>query len=451
VAYANTTLGQAKTQLAQLLGDETNVFWTANELGVYITEALRTWGAMSLYWKERGTFSTTANQPFYLLQTQLPTQLAYTVTDQDLVESIQYSLLEPPTGNSWTGTDQFSLLDLTNAIQRRRNKFLVETGAVLSHSNPVITPQVAGRYPIADTIIDVRRVGFQDSTSSTWNTLWREDEWAFGAASAMTWANNAGAPQAYSVAVTPPVTLQIYPPPNNSGTLDLITVDDGAALNPSVGVILGVPDDFAWVVKWGALADLLGADGQARDPERSKYCEARWEEGLELARIYTSIAQLQVNGIPVYVCSLQELDSGNYNWRNAMGQPNLGAMAGQNLLVLAGNGQSGFGLPDGVYGISADVVRKAPIPTADGDFLQVGQEELDSILRYAEHIAAFKMAAYEFTSTFPQYKGFMKAASLVNERLLANAKNFAVLTDRTKLEDSRRPRRQQPEEVTANG
>src|SRR6185436_16834282 len=102
--------------------------------------------------------------------------------------SIQYSLLEPPTGNSWTGTDQFSLSDLTNAIQRRRNKFLVETGAVLAHSQPVIAPVASGRYAIADTIIDIRRCAFMDSGGSTWNTLWREDEWAIGAATAMTWA-----------------------------------------------------------------------------------------------------------------------------------------------------------------------------------------------------------------------------------------------------------------------
>lgn len=436
MAYANVTFAQAKAQLALMLGDPTNVFWTDAELGVYITEALRTWGAASMYWKERGTFATVASTPFYALQTQLPTQLGYTVTDQNIVAAIQYQLLEPSTGNSWPGTDQFTLATVTNAIQRRRNQFLVETGAVLTHGTQIIAPLALGRFALDDTVIDVRRAAFQAVLSTDWTTLWRADEWAIGANFAMTWVQNPGTPAVYSVSVTPPVTIQIAPAPTAAGTLDLLTVEVGAALDPTAGVVLGIPDDFSWVVKWGALADLLGADGQARDPQRAEYCQKRWEDGIALARIYTSIMQLQVNDVAVYTCSLQELDAGNPTWQQTEGSPTVGALAGLNMLALSD-------VPDGVYGISADVVRKAPVPAADGDFLQVGQEELDAILRYAEHVAAFKMAGDEFLGTIPQYEGLMKAAMVSNERLRANARNFNVLTDRAKVEESRRPRRLQ--------
>ncbi len=190
--YNYLTLAQAKAQLALMLGDLGEVYYQDAELGIYIRESLRTWGAASMYWRERGVFSTTVAQPWYALQTQLPALLGYTVTDTELTTEIQYQLLEPATGVSWTGTDQFSLQQISDAMQRRRNQFLVETGAVLTEAQSVITPLPFGRFPLADTVIDVRRAAFQPVGGSTWNTLWREDEWAMGANTAMTWPQNPG-------------------------------------------------------------------------------------------------------------------------------------------------------------------------------------------------------------------------------------------------------------------
>lgn len=442
--YADTTFASASTQLGQLLGDPTGIYWTDAERKVYIREALRTWGSMSLYWRERGTFSTSSGVPFYALQALMPSLLGYTVTDTEVARDIQYALLEPPSGvpdgATWNGTPMFTLADLTAAIQRRRNQFLVDTGAVLRHSTQVIAPPADGRIAIADTIIDVRRAAYKAVTDTTWTTLWREDEWSIGASTAMSWAQNPGPPQLYSILAPPPITLQLAPPPSVNGTLSLVTTDSGPALNPASGVILGIPDDFAWVIKMGALADLLGADGPARDEMRSDYCEQRWDEGIQLARIYASVVQLQVNNVPVYVIALQELDSSNPTWESTAGQPVLGALAGLNLIALAGDGSIG-GVPDGAYGMSADVVRRAPVPTADGDFLQLGQEELDAVLRYAQHLACFKEGGQEFIDTKTCYEGLMKAASVYNDRLKANAKNFDVLKDRARLEQERRPRR----------
>jgi len=445
MAYSYLNFAQAKTQLSEMLGDTGEVYYQDAEIGIYIQESLRTWGAASMYWRERGVFNTSANQPFYLLQNEFPALLAYTVTDTQLMTEIQYQLLEPATGTSWTGSDQFSFDQITNAMQRRRNQFMVETGAVLNHPTSGIAPLPFGRFPLDDTVIDVRRAAFQPVGGADWVTLWRQDEWSMGANTAMTWPQTPATPQAYSIAASPPVTLQLEPPPNINGTLDMVTVEDPGDLDPSSpnGTLLFIPDDFVWVVKFGVLADLLGADGQARDQDRAQYCLQRWQEGIQLANIYTSIIQLQLNDVPLYVCSLQELDSGSYNWRNTTGTPTVGALAGLNLLVLAGDGSSG-GIPDGVYGVSADVVRSAPVPVADSDLIQVGREELDSILRYAEHLAAWKMAGTEFMATMPHYQGFMRGAMLYNNRLRANARNFNVLKDRATLEDSRRPRKLEP-------
>lgn len=433
--YAATTFGQAKTQLSEVLGDPSFVFWSNDELGVYIIEALRTWGAAALYWRERGTFNTTAGVPFYNVRVEIPTLLGDTILDTEIVKSIQYKMCEPATGNSWTGTDMFTLDQVTQAIQRRRNQFRLETGmsGMVNYQIASGTP-ANGRVALNDRTIDVRRVAFQEIGGTSWVTLWRSDEWAMGAATANGWAQTPAKPSTYSVLAPPPLTLQLAPVPQATGTLDLLTIETGLDLNPAVGVILGIPDDFAWVIEFGAMCDLLGPDAQTKDSPRAAYCQARWEEGVALGRIYASVVQMQVNAVPIYISALQSLDAGNPTWQASSGQPTIAAAAGLHVFALSP-------VPDGSYGISADVVRKAPIPAADGDFLQIGREELDSILRYAEHLASFKMGGAEFAATKLQYDGFIRAASIYNERLRANASNFEVLTDRTHLEGSRRPRR----------
>src|SRR5512137_763605 len=119
MAYTHTTFLQAKQALAARLDDTGNIHWSEAELGLWIKEALRTWGALTAYWRERGTFTTTAGTAFYTLPTQLSSLLGYTLYDQDLVTDIEYHLLEPPTPAAWTGTDQFTLSDVSAALQRR--------------------------------------------------------------------------------------------------------------------------------------------------------------------------------------------------------------------------------------------------------------------------------------------------------------------------------------------
>jgi len=326
LSYTHTDFASAKTQLAALLQDTANVYWADAELGVYIQEALRTWSAYAFYWKERGVFTTVAATAFYDLPTELPALRAYSVTDSNLVTTIQYHFLEPATGTSWTGSNQFTLSDLTAALQRRLNQFLVDTGCVVTKSTVAIAPVQSGRNTMVDTMIDIRRLAWID-VDGDYTVLEREDETALGNYQ-IGWPQEPATPYAYSVAVTPPLQLQLAPPPADTGQLEVISVDTGATLDPTAGVILGIPDDYTWAVKFGAMADLLGSDGQARDSERAAYCEARYMDGVRLARLATSVMRLAVNAVPVEIVSLYELDQYSPDWQDASGAPGLAAMAG---------------------------------------------------------------------------------------------------------------------------
>lgn len=433
MAYSWLTFSQAKTQLAAVLGDPSNVFWADAELGIYITEAIRTWAAFSFYYKQRGGFNTAVSTAFYDLPTQLPSLLAYSVTDRQLITEIQYHLLETATnGGSWAGTDQFTYQDVVNALQRRLNQFLLESGMVLTFGSSVVVNPVSGRFTLSDTVIDLRR-GSWLTTDNTHSVLWREDEWAISTYDQQ-WTQTPATPVAYSVSVTPPLEVQLAPPPAANGTFEYIATLTGATLDPaSTGTILGVPDDHTPTIKWGTLADLLAQDGQGTDPARVAYCEQRWQEGIALAKLSTTMMQAQVNGVTVYTDSLWSLDASDGSWQNTEDEPLAAVMAGLNVI--------GFSpVPDGAYGITLDVVRKAPVPTADGDFIQIGREEWEAVLGYSQHLASFKMHGEDFAETNVWYDRMVRLAALKNDRLRANARYFKALMDRTQLEEQRRPR-----------
>lgn len=435
MAYTHTTLAVAKTQLATRLGDPTKTFWVDAELGRYINEALRTFGAMSAFWRERAQFVTVAATPFYDLPTQFPTLLPRTLTDRDLILDLQYALIETPDATLWNGTDMFTLDELAKALERRRNQFLAETASVLTRTLPVIGAPAGGRFSLTDSVVDVRRLSLLDP-GGVHHHLWRTDEYAMTAFTQGQWAVTPVPPYAYSVLATRPLEVQIAPVPNDTYTADLVTVDSGATFAPATGATLvGVPDDLAWVLKWGVLADLLGKDGQARDPQRAQFAEQRYRQGVEAANMMATVVMAEINGVPLVMDSLHSLDAYRGEWQDTTGTPDTLAAAGLNLVALSP-------VPNAVFSVTMDVIRNTPVPVLDADFLQIGREQLDSILDYAEHLAAFKMAGAEFAATVRQSNNFLLAAMQYNWRLAAAA-TYAVPTRdqvRRELYDRKRTR-----------
>jgi len=444
VPYTAPTLVQLRTVLAQRLQDPTFVFWAAPELNVYITEALRTWNVMAAWYRDRMAFNTTSATPFYDLAAVPGSLIPRTVTDQSLFEEIEYHLLEPPTPGTWTGSEQFNAQDLTTALQQRRDQFLLETGCVLTHSTTSTGLPATGRIGLAPSVIDVRRMAFLDATGA-YTYLSRVDENQLFAY-LQGWSVNPGPVTAYSVVATPPVTVQLAPIPSVPGTLDLVTINSGAALDPTTGVVLGVPDDLAWVVKWGALCDLLTKDGPPSDPFRAKYCQKRWEEGIKLARITATILFAYLDGLQVSPVSMFDLDhdpSHASNWQNdTVGAPVTLAMSGMNLIALDPTPNS---TP---HSVQLDVLRNFPVPVADSDPVQVGQEELDVITDYSEHLAAFKMSGAEFMATMPSYQRMVQLAQKQNLRWRAVSKQSGDNLNKSRRDFAELRRREHPEPAT---
>ena len=432
---SHITWAQLKTALSRRLGDSTKTYWSDPELAVYLTETLRTWGLLTGFWRDTGVFVTAASTPFYDLTTLKNSGgdsiLSYTVKDQDTLTIIQYHLLEPSTGNSWTGSEQFVLADITNSMQKRRDQVIAETGCVVARTTGIpITVNSSSKF-LADNIIAIRRLAFV-TAGGVITPLLPSD-----ILSQRNYASDElytpGDPYSYSSASARPTEIILVPPPSQPGTLDLVAVQTGIPLNPVVGVLLGLPDDYSWAIKWGTLADLLAKDGPAKDAIRSAYCERRFKLAIELIKIAPVVVNATINGVPLDTDSLTNMDAANSSWQSTTGVPN--SIASIRTLVAFSPS------PDGIYSTSFDVVSKAPLPVADTDFVQIGREQLDPILDYAEHIALFKSGGEEFRASFKGAENFFNAAIAYNERLASMNSNVLTLMAQSSADtEDRQPR-----------
>lgn len=445
--FSTITLSAARTALADRLADPSMVRWVSGELDVYLAEALRTWNAYTAAYRNRGTFQTASQVAFYDLATQIPALRGQTLTNRDLVVDLQYALMETPTTSwpTWAGTNQFDMDDLVGAITRRRDQFLRETGAILTElTQQVITPAPAGREVLPATVLAVRRAAWR-SSSGYITTLRRDDEWGADHY-APRWAQQMTAPpMTYSVAVTPPLRVQVIPPPQDTGALELLIVVAGADLAVASSTSLGVPNDWAWVIKWGALADLLGRDGLASDPARAAYCEARWQQGVQAATVAPVVLSGRINDRPCMVNSVSDADAFSPTWQSVPGVPQQLLTAGQNLLACwPPPGVLGAG---GNYSVTVDVVANIPVPTTDQDFLQIDAGTLDPLLDYAQHLASFKEGPALVEQSSPLLERFLRTCGITLNLQQAQQPARGPLTAQTTQDRRALPAQQTPIEA----
>jgi len=342
--YTHTSRAQFEQIMALRLAETASspfVRYLADEIDLYTILALRTFSALTGMWQTTQSQLLTAGTVFVDLPTLFPTLRGYTVLDRDLVGLAQYMLLEPKNVSGWSGSEQFSLVLVTQALQRRRDQFLLDTGCRITRHAPIpsapnaVGPSDLGEVAVDQVIIDIRRAAWTTFDGKT-TPLRPTSYWALRGHSA-TWNSDPGLPRTYAFNQYAPAILQLAPPNADLGALDLLTVDAGAVLDPATGVLVGVPDDLTPFVLWGALADLLNADGPGRDYARAIFCESMYQLGVQAARSTVIMGDATFNGRLVQFSSLDSLDNAPtmQYWQNKTGVPQIVATAGLNMLAIA--------------------------------------------------------------------------------------------------------------------
>lgn len=134
-------------------------------------------------------------------------------------------------------------------------------------------------------------------------------------------------------------------------------------------------------------------------------------------------AKVNFISTPLIPSSRSDLDNFQIGWEaettasggSVPSSPMLWAPAGLTLLAIwpadAVGGQS----------LVIDGVRSTPVLVNPTDYIDIGEHELDSILGFALHIAAFKLGSPIFPGTFPLRAAFLANAADLNTRLTASS------------------------------
>lgn len=436
--YAYETLGTALSDLGRRLYDPTFQFWTAAELTLRIQQALQTWNALTGFWRDTQSFSLSANNSnyWYDLTAVSGSIRPMNTNDTALIQSIEYHLLEPVTNGtypiSWTGSNQYVLQDVLDAIQQRRDDLLGVTGCTLTRT---LVPSTNNTSTVqADSVIDIRRVAWLPTTANANypNTPLRQsDDRELQDFNSGWQSSNATIPSTWRISAQVPLTFSTDVAPAVSGNYETLTVNGGAALSNSSATVLPVPNDWCWVLEFGALSDLFSKEGLAKDDLRAQYCEKRYQEGLGLLFDAPALLSASFNNTVLPIAAVRDGDDYNSGWQNsAFGVSTDIYTAGLNLIAFSPPANSNAA-------ITSQVVENAPLPANNNDNIQLAKDDLAAVLDYAQHLAALKMGGAEFMATVPLYQGFLKRASLYNSKLQALGTMTLPMYEQSQLNQAR--------------
>lgn len=421
--YSHTLVSTLVDRLAQDLGDSGKTFWVQGELLSAVNEARRVWSALTAYDRETYELPTVAGTAWYDLSS-LFTGLAPSVTDRDLIGDMQYRLVEPYAPSTGTGmSEMMAFTELTRLLQARRDAFLAETGHTLTRRSAVLIPAGDGIYALPDTVIRVVRATWRTLNGRYYNLAVPSDEMMAASLLARNRSlYSSGIPSTFTIAAVPNLTLQLIPPPAVDGELELVTVETGDALNPTAGsngTVLGIHDDVAWGIGWGALEDVLMKDGIGRDPARAQFAARMYATAREIEASLPTVLDVTIAGVPRPVSHVRSLDLMRSGWEGRnRDRPITPAVMGDWLALDP--------VPDGEYTILVNVVRRATLPAVTA-YVQLGREQLTALLAWAKQLCLFKCQGTQLEQGVGAAGLLIDAARTYNEARIRSSTSLAEM------------------------
>jgi hypothetical protein len=484
-SYSWLTISAGIAQLAARLADSGNIFWTSAECQLYIFRALQMYNCLTSTWKT--DFQFTSPNLWNSLGSLTGSPRLRTATDIQSYTMLEYYLLESPSGGVWTGTTQFSLSDLVNALQGTRDEMLQVSACndVLLQNIP-LTPNTRRTY-LPDTVLDVPRVRYlalQTSPTATgssgassitvssslnissgqlvsgigiapWatvssvagttvnlslpntgavsgvvnfyspTTLYRDDTVALEWYESPLYQLPSGTPQTFQLSSEPPLSFDVDIVPNQPGVYEAVTSQASTTFAPPTPTLLGIPNDYAWVLEWGALAELLGRESEATDRERAAYALKRYQDGLNLLTKTPWIMLGNVDGVACSVDSLEETDRYSVGWDQ--NPTSFGP-------VIVAGGIDFLAAPVG-SAIGVTVLGNAPLLDSTNTYLQVSRDAWDSVLDLAQSLGSFKMGGAEWKQSLELEARAIQFCASENSRLKSTGSFSDILLQRGQAQD----------------
>jgi len=140
-----------------------------------------------------------------------------------------------------------------------------------------------------------------------------------------------------------------------------------------------------------------------------------------------SVQRVTWNDVDLQLSSEHELDMAYPGWEGQSGTPMRWAPIGLNMIAIHPAPTSGSLVVEGI--------QEAPIMVSDGDFIDMGDEQLSKILGYAAYYLAFKEGTGELEATQGGQVGLLEAGADVNGRIkMMNCYKSALGLDKDKSE-----------------
>ena len=204
------------------------------------------------------------------------------MTDQALLQEIQYALLEPPDGGQSWPSEVWTRAEVLGNLNNNLWGWLRDTHALLT------------RVEQAELAASLGVVTLPSDCMATAACVWRPaggvrtplgpvDRFE-GDLALPSWEATAGSPLGYDDFEASTLTLQLIPRPDANGTLELLYVARPTEVT-GAGATLAVPEEFLSGIKYGTLGMLLRKVGRLTDPTRAQYAEQRYDLTVLLTKI----------------------------------------------------------------------------------------------------------------------------------------------------------------------
>lgn len=128
--------------------------------------------------------------------------------------------------------------------------------------------------------------------------------------------------------------------------------------------------------------------------------------------LITSNMRVSFNGFPLTPASVYDLDFGRSGWESETTTSGGDVPTRPQLFVIGGLNKVGIWPADaaGANGLVLDGIAVTPILTSDASIVDLGQEDMNSLLDLCQHLAAFKEGGLEFKNSMSLWKSFLEAA-----------------------------------------
>lgn len=196
--------------------------------------------------------------------------------DQDLLEEIQYALLEPPDGGQSWPSEVWTREEVLDAVTHACISVVRDTHAVLTYVEQFL-PAGSLSLTVPEDCLTTAHLVWRAQPSQLRTILLPAD--AFEADQGMPGWEIAGAtnpiPLAFVNLDTLTQEVRLIPTPFGHGIVEHLYVPIPAAVEGR-GEDLPLPDALVTATKYHALSTLLSGVHRLQDPARAAYCDERY-------------------------------------------------------------------------------------------------------------------------------------------------------------------------------